>query len=352
MTTKKKNIVTIGGTSTFANQELAFTEISKALKTHKIPTKGLIVYGYEDSFELSGAYNVAEQWAKKNKVTFASGQVKAGGGSFADRKAYRDSTLAESSALLINLRNGNQNGGLNTIKVFEEKKVPVEIVNENPETTHAGEASNDVSDADLSPKALRKGAVPSEDDLAYSIEVYSKVAKKLLNYGCLMLDTETTGLKDTDEVIELAISDCATGVPVFNSLIKSDVTSSPFAFEVNKITKEMLEGQPTLGEVWENIEAIVGNRVVLASNAPFDERLLNQSLRKHGLTCSFIWQDIQTLYRNYSCQGNATQYRLKTVGMCKQLGIEAGTHRAKDDVQAQIGILQAMANKVVPDFEV
>jgi DNA polymerase-3 subunit epsilon len=167
-----------------------------------------------------------------------------------------------------------------------------------------------------------------------------------------MLDTETTGLKDDDEVIEIALSDCATGYTVFNSLIYSDKESNPYAFKVNNITKEMLDGQPTIDKVWEQIEAVVGNRVILASNAPFDERLLNQSLRKYDLTCSFIWADIQTLYRNYSCQGDASKYPLKTIGMCKQLKVEAGTHRALNDVQAQIRLLRAMANSVIPDFDI
>jgi len=167
-----------------------------------------------------------------------------------------------------------------------------------------------------------------------------------------MLDTETTGLKDDDEVVEIALADCQTEVLVFNSLIKTDKEINEHAFKVNQITPEMLANQPTIDKVWNTIEAVIGNRVLLASNAPFDERLLNQSLTKYGLTCSFIWQDIQTLYRAYSCQREASKYPLKTEGMCRQLGITPGTHRAKEDVLAQIKILKAMADKVVPNFDI
>ncbi len=341
-----KTIVTIGGTKEFTDFEFAKKEINKILKNRKLNKKDLLVYAYEDSYELTGAYKAVEDWAKSSKVTCLSGQIKDDKNvDWKIRKAERDATLSQKSDLLINLRVGNKNGGKSFIELFTANNVPVEVVDSNPAPT-----TQKTTEASTSSQK-RKGEVPTTDTLARSIEIYSKVAQKLLNYGCLMVDTETTGLTDDDEVVEIALGDCQTEVIVFDSLIKTDKEINEYAFKVNQITPEMLKDAPTLEEVWHNLEAIIGNRILLASNSPFDERLLNQSLAKYGLTCSFIWMDIQTIYRAYSCQKDASKFPLRTEGMCRQLGITPGTHRAKNDVLAQIKILKAMADKVVPNFD-
>lgn len=326
-----KTTIVIGGSEQFTDEELGLTQLDALIKASKIDKKGLKVYGY--SPKNVGAFAVAKKWATNNKLEFLNGNPKPTNGDWKVSLEERNQRLADECDVLFNLRVGNETGGNTIIKAFADKNKPVLVIDQLPAPPQ------------------KAGVQPDEELLKRNIAIYSEVARKLLNYGCLMLDTETTGLTKEDEVIEIAMADCKTGVTVFNSLIYSDKPSNEYAAKVHKITPEMLEGSPTIGDVWEQIEAIVGNRVLLASNCSFDERLLNQSLAKHGLTCSFIWQDIQTLYRAYSLQGDAKKFPLKTEGMCRQLGIVPGTHRAKDDVLAQIAILQAMANNVVPNFE-
>lgn len=348
-----KTIITIGGTKEFTDYPTASKHINKFIKTHKLDKDKLVVYGYEDSSELNGAYAVAKTWAEKSNVEFRSGQVKNGSGDTWNlRKAERDKALSDSSVLLINLRIGSKNGGKGFIETFQLKGVPVEFVDLAPSST-----TTPVKEEKLTPSQKRKGEVPSKEAVQKSVAIYSKVAQKLLDHRSLMLDTETTGLGQEDEVVEIAIGDCKSGVIIFESLVKPSVAMNVAASKANGITDSMLENAPSIAEIWEQVDAIVGNRVVLASHSTsetewFDERLLNQSLAKHGLTCSFIWKDLQPLYRLYSCQLNAKEYPLKTEGMCIQLGVEAGTHRAKNDVLAQIRILQAMADGVIPNFEV
>lgn len=341
----KRTIITIGGSSTFNNEKLAFKEIDRILKEKKITKKDLLVYGYEDSFDLIGAYKVAEAWALKNKVPFYSGQVKKG--NFTEKKKERDETLSDASSLLINLRTGSKNGGKGFIDAFVAKKVPVEVVDESPR--------EDTSK--LTPVQRRKAEIPSEEKVKEAVSIYSKVAQRLLEHRCLMLDTETTGMGENDEVIELAIGDSYSGTIIFEGLIKPSVPVNPEASKIHGITDDLLKDAPSIEEIWDKVNALVGNRIVLASHGVsgvkcFDQRLLNQSLAKHGMSCSFLFMDLQPLYRLYSYQHSEVNYPLRTDGMALQLGIEAGGHRASGDVKSQIGILKAMAEGIMPNFEV
>lgn len=343
------NIITIGGSKEF-NDMNALKKIDTIVKKNKISKDNLIVYGYADGY--MGAFAIAKVWAENNGVRFEDGSPKKGS-DWNTQLAERNIKLAKHSKLLINLRvNDYKTGGKGLIETFEVEGVPVEVVSLTKATTKKAESTSK-----LTPSEKRKGELPSKEALEKSVAIYSKVAQRLLEHRCLMLDTETTGLGKDDEVVEIAIGDCSSGIIIFESLIKPSIKMKPAASEANGITDKMLKDAPTIDEIWDKIDAIVGNRVVLASHSTsetewFDERLLNQSLDKHGLVCGFIWKDLQPIYRLYSCQLKASDYPLKTEGMCMQLGVEAGSHRAKNDVLAQIRILQAMAKGVMPDFTV
>lgn len=340
-----KVIITIGGSKEFKDYPLASKELNRILKERKIDKKDILVYAYEDSFKPEGAYSVVEKWAKASKIAFLNGQPKEGSPStWNERKEQRDKILSEKSNLFINLRVGSRNGGRSILELVDRNGVPMEIIDSAPTVN-------------LTPSQKRKGVIPTPAELKKSIAIYSKVAQKLLEQRCLMLDTETTGLSSSDEVVELAIGDCYSGVILFESLVKPGLPISYGASQANGITNDMLDDAPTIDLIWERVNALVGNRIVLASHSTsetewFDERLLNQSLYKYGLTASFIWKDLQPLYRLYSCQTSAKDFPLKTEGMCLQLGVEQGTHRAKNDVLAQIRILQAMAKGVKPNFKI
>lgn len=349
MTTKFKNIITIGGTADFKDEKLAFKRINEIIKQYKIPKKDLLVYGYEDSFNPVGAFKVAMKWAVSEGVAFRSGQVKNEDKStpWSVRKEYRDKKLAECTAVLILLCVGDRNGGTGTISAFEAESVPVEIVNEVDEKQQDS----------LTPAQKRKGEVPTDEQLERSIEIYSKVAQQLIEIGCVMLDTETTGLGEYDEVVEIAVGDCKTKEIIYESFVKPTIKMNPIASNINGITDKQLVKAPSIKKVWKDLEPLLLNKIVVASHGndaakDFDHRLLNQSLATVGKSCSLMMYDIQPLYRMYSCQRAEGKYPLKTEGMCLQLGIKKGTHRAKADVLAQMEIMHAMANKVKPDFTI
>ena len=86
------------------------------------------------------------------------------------------------------------------------------------------------------------------------------------------LDTETTGVSDDDEMVELTIIDdnCK---PLINTLIKPKYhTSWPDAQRVHGIAPIDVRHAPTQSQISDDIrEAVKGKRVVIY-NAPFDSK--------------------------------------------------------------------------------
>lgn len=315
----KNKIIVVTGSAEFSNANLAAREIKNALKKEKIENENLLIYGCG----YSGAYKVTENWATENNHKFRDGSPKFNEFNNKDLAVQnRNEVLSECGECLIVLKTGTSNGGNTLIEAFES-------------------AGKNVYFVDSLPKA-------SEKEIAENIEFYSKLARALIDSGSVMLDTETTGLSYDDEIVEISVGNLKTQEIIYSTLVKAQKESNPKAAEINGITPKLLKNAPTISDVWSNILKAVGSNLVLASNSAFDERMLKQSLEKHGIVPAFEWFDIQTLYRFYSTQHPARDYPLKTEGMCIQVGVTPGHHRADSDVLAQMALVKAMADKVVP----
>ncbi len=103
-----------------------------------------------------------------------------------------------------------------------------------------------------------------------------------LNRQPVYLDTETTGLGDADQIVEIGIVD-GEGSVLFESLVKPIGRMTPDAMRVHHITDAMVANAPTWKEVWPQVEAVLTGRRIGIYNADFDLRMLRQSHRAHQL---------------------------------------------------------------------
>src|SRR5512143_4348544 len=108
-------------------------------------------------------------------------------------------------------------------------------------------------------------------------------ARLLLESNPVYLDTETTGMHFTSEVIEIGIIDDQ-GAVLFDQLVRPRGKIDPAAGRVHGITLDMLAGAPTWEQVWPRAEAILTGRKVGVYNAEFDLRLMKQSHSRAWLT--------------------------------------------------------------------
>jgi DNA polymerase-3 subunit epsilon len=146
----------------------------------------------------------------------------------------------------------------------------------------------------------------------------------------VFLDTETTGLYNAAEVIEIAIVD-QDGSLLLETLVRPRRPVPMDAVRVHGITDEMLLTAPTWLNVWPRVEAVLSNRSVGVYNAEFDLRMMQQTHQSSGMPWrppAFRLFDIMQLYADFS--GAYRWLKLEDVG--RQCGIALpNSHRARDD---------------------
>ena len=113
----------------------------------------------------------------------------------------------------------------------------------------------------------------------------ARVASKcatVLAAGPVFLDTETTGLGPTDQIVDLAVVD-RYGQVLLDTLVKPTVPLPPEVTAVNGITPEMLEGAPGFPQIVGELAALVADRRVVTYGAGFDVKMIRQTATAWGL---------------------------------------------------------------------
>ena len=181
-----------------------------------------------------------------------------------------------------------------------------------------------------------------------------KTARKWLEKGPIYLDTETTGISNTAQIIDLAVID-TDGTVLLDTLVKPTVAIEKAASNVHGIKDNSVEDAPGFDDIMYSLIFLSQERSVIIYNAEFDRRLIQQSAEAHNIDppsiyvhCAMVlyaqfygyWNDY---YGNYRWQSQAKA--------AKQLGLELpeDLHRAKADAQLCRLILEAMAATKLPE---
>lgn len=174
-------------------------------------------------------------------------------------------------------------------------------------------------------------------------------AQALLESSPVYLDTETTGLHLTAEVIEIGIIDDQENV-LFDQLIRPRGKIDPAATRLHGITSEMLTDAPTWEQVWPQAEAVLMGRRVGVYNVEFDLRLIKQSITRSWLRWVLPddnFFDIMKLYAEYYGDWDPFRrsFRYQSLELAgRQCGIHLpNAHRAVDDCLLTRALLHYMA---------
>lgn len=170
-----------------------------------------------------------------------------------------------------------------------------------------------------------------------------QTARDYANLKPVFLDTETTGLHNSAEIIEISIVDCH-GSVLLDTLVKP-VYSIPWdVIRVHGITDEMVVGAPLWSEVWPQVEKMLKGRYVGIYNADFDIRMMKQSHSLNGMSWTMTENRnfcIMKLYAKF--YGTGRWQKLESAG--RQCGLALpNTHRAKDDTLLARAIFEHMVN--------
>jgi DNA polymerase-3 subunit epsilon len=179
-------------------------------------------------------------------------------------------------------------------------------------------------------------------DLALARSRAIREARRLVQSDALFLDTETTGLDERAEVVEVSIVDIR-GSVVFDSLIRPFCPIPPDATAVHGITDTDVAQAPTFADVLLRLSFLLCRRPLCIYNADYDMRVMRQSAKAHGLdfdaavtpagpTCAMLmyaefwgdWNDYRSSFRWQKLGIAASQ---------QGIDIPPDLHRARADAE-------------------
>lgn len=163
------------------------------------------------------------------------------------------------------------------------------------------------------------------------------------------LDTETTGISQTSEIVEISIIDHE-GHTLLDSLVKPTRPIPPDAYQIHHISNEMVQSAPSWPEVWAEANRLLSGKTVGVYNADFDLRLIKQTHARHMMVWKprdFQFFCIMKLYAQFVGEWNARQrdYRWHSLDAAgRQCRIQlSNTHRALDDTRLARAVFEHIA---------
>lgn len=161
----------------------------------------------------------------------------------------------------------------------------------------------------------------------------------------VVFDAETTGLRETAELIEIGIVS-SNGSIAFEQLIRPESEVERGAVRVHGLTKEALRNAPSFDAISPALASFLGGKIVIAFNAGFDRRVLEYSSTSRGypiIECEWVC----ALDRYEDWRG----FRAPLQVVCEIEGISVERkHRAADDALLVWQLMLRMAGESPKDL--
>ena len=157
----------------------------------------------------------------------------------------------------------------------------------------------------------------------------------------LFLDTETTGLDNYAEIVEISIVDHQ-GETLYDSLVRPRRAIPVDAVNLHGITDQMVSTARTWMHVWPEVEVILTGRLVGIYNTEFDLRMMQQSHRSIGMpwrSPNFQPFDIMKLFAEFA--GYQRWIKLEQAGKLCRINLP-NSHRALDDALLARAVFEYM----------
>lgn len=115
--------------------------------------------------------------------------------------------------------------------------------------------------------------------------VFNSKTELLNNRNYIAFDTETDGLKDSNQFIRISAVKVRGGkvVDIFNQLIRPLNDLSPIVEKITRINNEILKDKPKEQEVLNNFIKWVSKDILVTYNASFEIKYLNMAMERYNL---------------------------------------------------------------------
>lgn len=162
------------------------------------------------------------------------------------------------------------------------------------------------------------------------------------------IDTETTGLEKSDEIVEISIVDFD-GSLLFTSLVKPVHPIPAEAQRIHGISNQMVVSSPSWPILWQSIRSHLFGRTIAAYNAPFDLRMMQQSHAQYRLPWkeNFHIVDVLPIYSDFRSIWNPSRssmkyFKLEEAGQFFNISLP-NAHRSTADALLTRAVLHSIS---------
>ena len=166
----------------------------------------------------------------------------------------------------------------------------------------------------------------------------------------VILDTETTGLDNNAEIIEISIIDM-NGNILLDTLVKPSEPMPDWceAVHIHGINNEMLADEPTWKEIYSRVFEILSGKNVVIYNAEYDLRLIRQTCSKYTLKapietafCAMKYFSEWYGEESYRFPGEYHRQSLYKAVQFTGNRFDGVQHRSLTDCKAVLAVLKSM----------
>ena len=156
----------------------------------------------------------------------------------------------------------------------------------------------------------------------------------------VILDTETTGLGENDEIIQMAIIDARGNVLLNENVLPTKRKRIPRdATRIHGLKMDDLQGCPTFSQLRKPLKKAIRHRTIVTYNAKFDMRLYAQSFKlAGGFEPKGAWECVMLTYAMFV--GDWNDYH----GDYRWHKLKGGDHSALGDCFATLEVIRQMAS--------
>lgn len=163
----------------------------------------------------------------------------------------------------------------------------------------------------------------------------------------IILDTETTGLDETAEIVEISVINDQ-GEVLLDTLIKPTKPIPRDATAIHGITNEMVAEAPTYDQVHDELIALLEQHTCYIYNSSYDTRLIRQTAGLYGIQFDSSRYSFSCVMEDYAYEFNdgfwarlALAYS-HAISVTKSERITLNAHRALADCLMTLEVIKFM----------
>jgi DNA polymerase-3 subunit epsilon len=179
-------------------------------------------------------------------------------------------------------------------------------------------------------------------------EEIAQIARQKIAQKPIYLDTETTGLTRSDEIVEISVID-HDGSVLFSQMVKPSQPIPREAERVHGITNAMVANAQSWPLVWMKLRPLVYGRLIGVYNEEFDSRMMIQSHQRYRLPWreKLEFLDVLKLYSDFRGEydpihGSYRLFKLAEAGQYFKISLP-NAHRSTADALLTRAVLHSIA---------